>query len=101
MFWHVRFGALLRLQNVLLHDWNRIEPELKEAVLRAVQTCLFDAAAGVYVAAVEVLCVIGRVDPSSAFYSDRSFCQATLPTVAPPTFAAVPLIKIIPEASRV
>jgi hypothetical protein len=73
---HVRCGALLRLQNLLLHDWNRLEPELKDAVLRAVQTCLFDAAAGVYVAAVEVLCVIGRVDPSSAFLFGSKFLSS-------------------------
>ena len=70
---HIRCGALLELQSIILEIWHRLQPSLKEAVLNTVQTCLFDAAAAVYVAAVEVLCCIGRVDPSSAFSFGAKF----------------------------
>jgi hypothetical protein len=70
---HVRCGALLQLQNLLLDHWRTLQDDAKEAVLHAVETCLFDAAAGVYVAAVEVLCCIGKVDPSSAYSFGSKF----------------------------
>jgi hypothetical protein len=70
---HIRCGALLQLQSIILENWHGLQPSLKEAVLNAVQACLFDAAAAVYVAAVEVLCCIGRVDPSSAFSFGAKF----------------------------
>ena len=70
---HVRCGALLQLQNLLLDHWRALKDDAKEGVLHAVEACLFDAAAGVYVAAVEVLCCIGKVDPSSAFSFGSKF----------------------------
>ncbi len=73
---HVRCGSLLRLQNMLLDCWQDLKPESQGTVLHAVQTCLFDAAASVYVAAVEVLCSIGKVDPSSVFSFGSKFLSS-------------------------
>jgi hypothetical protein len=70
---HIRCGALLQLQNLLPDHWRTLKDDAKEVVLQAVETCVFDAAAGVYVAAVEVLCCIGKVDPSSAYSFGSKF----------------------------
>ena len=78
---HVRCGALLRLQNLLLDDWQVLTPDEKDSILRTVQTCIFDTAAAIYVAAVEVLCSIGRVDPAAAFSFGSKFLSTVLTEV--------------------
>jgi hypothetical protein len=73
---HVRSGALLRLQNILLNQWHLFKFDLKAALLHAVHTSLFDSAASVYISAVEVLCSIGKVDPSSVFSFGSRFLSS-------------------------
>jgi hypothetical protein len=70
---YTRCGALLHLHNIVLEHWLRLTAVLQDSLFHAVETCLFDGAAAVYVAAVEVLCAIGRVDPSSAFSFGSKF----------------------------
>jgi hypothetical protein len=72
---------LLRLQNLLLDDWQVLTPDEKDSILRTVQTCIFDNAAAIYVAAVEVLCSIGRVDPAAAFSFGSKFLSTVLTEV--------------------
>ena len=79
---HVRCGALLRLQRLLPDDWQGLKVDAKDSVLHAVQTCLFDSSAAVYVAAVEVLCSIGRVDPAAAFSFGSKFLSTISTKVA-------------------
>ncbi len=70
---HIRCGVLIQLQNIILDQWQSFKLDLQGAVMGAVYACLFDSAPAVYVTAVEVLCSIGKVDPSSAFSFGSKF----------------------------
>ncbi len=70
---HIRCGALLRLQEITLDKWHHFTLDLKDEVLNAVHSCLFDPAASVYISAIEVLCSIGKVEPSVIFAFGSKF----------------------------